>query len=367
MVGGLNKAFAFARLLGNTFESYEDSDKFYKWVLERLDDNPYAWAGRAILYRRWANSDKATPEIHARSSYLVRRASELLKRELGKGNDFQTFLNLADLYIATCDWAEAREQLDYADSFCGGSRLKRAKVTERRGLICYCLEEHAEAEKHFRQALLVKPGYLTLQCNLGNALLQLKKFKDAKDEFARVLKLAPENIDALLGAAQVSIELAGDSDPDQFQIGVDHLSYALEYGWHREAGLKRLSISETAKIYYVRGYARTKSYEADASRATLTLALKDFQKCKELDPKDSKAPAAIEKITKFMRRGMRESLLEVWGPLVISIFGALVFLFLQLDFFFPGKLLPQHSPTDAMGAEASRRSSPGSRRSGGRR
>jgi tetratricopeptide (TPR) repeat protein len=172
---------------------------------------------------------------------LVRRASELLKGELGKGNDFQTFLNLADLYIATCDWAEAREQLDYADSFCGGSRLKRAKVTERRGLICYRLEEHAEAEKHFRQALLVKPGNLTLQCNLGNALLQLKKFKDAKDEFARVLKLAPENIDALLGAAQVSIELAGDSDPDQFQIGVDHLSYALEYGWHREAGLKRLS------------------------------------------------------------------------------------------------------------------------------
>jgi tetratricopeptide (TPR) repeat protein len=145
---------------------------------------------------------------------LVRRASELLKRELSKGNDFQTFLNLADLYIATCDWAEAREQLDYADSFCGGSRLKRAKVTERRGLICYRLEEHAEAEKHFRQALLVKPGNLTLQCNLGNALLQLKKFKDAKDEFARVLKLAPENIDALLGAAQVSIELAGDSDPD---------------------------------------------------------------------------------------------------------------------------------------------------------
>ena len=114
--------------------------------------------------------------------------------------------------------------------------------------------------------------------------------------------------------------------------------------------MKRLSISETAKIYYVRGYARTKSYEADASRATLTLALRDFQKCKELDPKNSKAPAAIEKITKFMRRGMRESLLEVWGPLVISIFGALVSLFLQLDFFFSEKLLPQHSPTDAMGA-----------------
>ena len=44
---------------------------------------------------------------------------------------------------------------------------------------------------------------------------------------AGVLKLAPENIGALLGAAQVSIELAGGSDPDQYQIGVDHLSDAL--------------------------------------------------------------------------------------------------------------------------------------------
>jgi tetratricopeptide (TPR) repeat protein len=125
---------------------------------------------------------------------LVRRASELQKRELDKGNDFQTFLSLADLYIATCGWAEAREQLDHADSVCGGSALKRAKVTVRRGLICYrSEEEHAEAVKSFRQALLVKPGNLTLRSNLGNALLPLKKFKDAKDEFARVLKLAPEN------------------------------------------------------------------------------------------------------------------------------------------------------------------------------
>jgi len=47
----------------------------------------------------------------------VRRASELLKRQLGKGSDFKTFLRLADLYIETCGWTEAREQLDLAASF----------------------------------------------------------------------------------------------------------------------------------------------------------------------------------------------------------------------------------------------------------
>jgi tetratricopeptide (TPR) repeat protein len=250
---------------------------------------------------------------------------------------------------------------------CSRTRGYQAIAEYRQAIEQYCQADELWQEKE-------SPARINALWGWGWALRQQEKFDEGTDKFRRAVEVVPRDFGAVYRYGLSLAELGSYRDaieqfdkPDQFQIGVDHLSYALEYGWHREAGLKRLSISETAKIYYVRGYARTKSYEADASRATLTLALKDFQKCKELDPKDSKEPAAIEKITKFMRRGMRESLLEVWGPLVISIFGALVFLFLQLDFFFPGKLLSQHSPTDAMGAEASRRSSPGSRRSGWRR
>ena len=334
----LAKAVYFAGVLGEIFTDNEKSEGFYRGVLERQDDNAEAWAGRAILYQQWANSDaKAPAELYAQLSYLVRRASELLKRQLGKGSDFQTYLSLADLYIETCDWTEAREQLDLAASVCGGSRLKRAKVTTRRGLVCYRLGEHAEAVKNFRQALLVKPADLTLRSNLGNALLQLKQFETAQDEFARVLNVAPGNIDALCGAAQVRIELADDGDPDQYGIAVDFLSDALKYGRNQESGSKRLENSVIARIYYGLGYARIKSYEADVSRpASMALreARRDFQQCKEMDPSDSKARAAIEKINKFMRRRMRESLLDVWGPLVIFFAGAAVFLFAQLDFLF---------------------------------
>src|SRR5262249_48841660 len=108
--------------------------------------------------------------ILARLSYLVRRAGELLKRQLGKGIDFQTYLTLADLYIAFGDWTEAREQLDLAELVCGGSRLKRAQLTGRRGLVCYRMEDHAEAVKYFQHALLAIPENLTLRCYLGNAL-----------------------------------------------------------------------------------------------------------------------------------------------------------------------------------------------------
>jgi tetratricopeptide (TPR) repeat protein len=333
----LKKAVDFAGVLGEVFESYEDADKLYKRVIERQDGNAEAWAGRAILNQQWANSDAKKPaEIHARLSYLVRRASELLKRQLGKGMSFQTYLALANLYIESYDWTQAREQLDLAESVCGGSRLKRARVTALRGLICYHMGQYAEAVKNLRQALLVRPDLLSLRSNLGNALLRLRQFETAKHEFSRVLKDAPGNIDALCGAAQVHIELADDGDPDQYEIAVQYLTEALAHGRDQETGSRRLQPSELANIYYARGYARTKSYEADASRTrsikSLEPALNDFQKCKELDPIHCKARAAIEKINKRRSQHTSELLVEVWGPGFIFCFSVVVFLVAQLVF-----------------------------------
>jgi len=167
--------------------------------MERCGDNTDARVGLAILYQQWANSDEATPDIHAQLSYRIRQACEALQKEIGKGNKFKKLLDLADLYIETSDRIEAKEQLALAESVCGGSRLKRAKIAERLGLICYRMEETAEAVKNYRQALLANPQDLKLRANLGNALLQLRQFTSAQEEFARVLKLAPGNIDALLG------------------------------------------------------------------------------------------------------------------------------------------------------------------------
>jgi hypothetical protein len=166
----------------------------------------------------------------------------------------------------------------------------------------------------------------------------LKQFETARDKFARVLKFAPRNIDALCGAAQVHIELADDGDPDQYETAVQCLTYALEYGRNEESGSKRLSKSDLAKIYYTRGYARTKSYEADASRNTLIASLKvasdDFRNCADADPLDSKARAAIEKINKRKRQRRGEFLVEVLSPAIIFCLSALVFLFAQLAFIY---------------------------------
>jgi hypothetical protein len=97
---------------------------------------------------------------------------------------------------------------------------------------------------------------------------------------------------------------------------------------------KRLRAGETAKIHYMRGYARTKACEAGASFTTLSDALKEFRKCKVLDPNHSKAPSAIEKITKQLRRRRNELWADVIGPALIFIAGLMVFIIAQADFFY---------------------------------
>jgi hypothetical protein len=109
--------------------------------------------------------------------------------------------------------------------------------------------------------------------------------------------------------------------------------------------------SQLADVYYARGYARTKSYEANASRTAsirpLDAALDDFwnckEKCKEVDPLNSKAHAAIEKINTSRRQRRSELLVDVFGPVTIFCFSVLVFLFAQLAFM--NKLLQQIDAT----------------------
>src|SRR5262249_43309636 len=149
------------------------------------------------------------------------------------------------------------ESLALAAALCNDSRLKRAQVIKRLGLVCYWVEEYTQAVKHLRQALAVEPGDLSLRRNLGMALLRSKQFEAAQDEFAWVLKSAPAHIDSLLGAAEVCIDLADDGDVDQYRVAEGYLTLALQHGRNRQSGSTRLRSAEVGNIYYLRGYART--------------------------------------------------------------------------------------------------------------
>jgi tetratricopeptide (TPR) repeat protein len=330
-------ALYFADVLREVFAEYEESKRYYRRVIEVRSDDVEAWTGLAILYQEWAGAEEAPPEIQAQLSYAIHRARELREKEAGPSGQFENLLSLADLHIETRDWAEARGALDRAAAFAVGSRLKGARVATRRGLVSYGFEEYGDAIKHYRWALRVDPGDLTLRSDLGKALLRSKQLSAAREEFARVLRSAPGHIDAILGAAEVCIDMADDGDRDQYRLAEQHLTNAIQHGRNSESGSKRLRPNEVANIYYLRGYAQIKRLEGEAPMAAplvLLGALNDFRRCKSEDPRHPKAGEAIEKITKRLRTGASEAIAGVLGPIVVFVAGLFVFLFTQLDFFF---------------------------------
>jgi tetratricopeptide (TPR) repeat protein len=313
-------ALGFADMLREIFSQHAKSEEYYQRVIKYQSDNASAWTGLAILYQQWSDSEHTSPDILARLTYAIRRAETLLRAQIADGGDLQSLLSLADLQIETRDWAEARETLALAASCCDGSRLKRAKVTNRQGLVCHWIGEHKEAAAHFRQALATTPGDIDLRRNLGMALLRSKQFEAAQDEFARVFKVAPAHVDSLLGAAEVCIELADDGDVDQYRMAERYLTLALQHGRNRETGSKRLRAAEMGNVYYLRGYARTKRYESESpggGYSALLAALADFRSCRKADANHPKAPGAIKKITQRLTRRANESLVDVFGPLAI--------------------------------------------------
>jgi tetratricopeptide (TPR) repeat protein len=271
----------------------------------------------------------------------VRRARELHEAAAEQQMRFRRLLALADLHIETRDWTRARDYLDRALSNCGSLAMRGANVCARLGLVHFRTERYEEAVENFRRAVLVKPGDLTLRSNLGKALLRLKRFDAAQDEFARVLRNGPGNIDALLGAARVCIDLADEGDPDQYRLAERYLSDALKHGLER-SGSKQLRGVELANVYYLRGYVRVKRYESDPKASQLIAlvnARTDFRNCLRVDRNHPKAAAAMAKIMKHVGRRGAESLIDVLGPLAICLFSTLVFLLAQVDFMFRGTSL----------------------------
>jgi tetratricopeptide (TPR) repeat protein len=335
----LESAVYFADVLREVFAEHARSESYYRRVIARQDDHVGAWTGLAILYQQWADAEQAPGDLQARLSYAKRRAGELLHGKLDQGGKFRTLLSLADLHIEAQDWPEAKQALALAEAISGGSRLKRADVNARLGLVRLGSEEYSEAAKSFRDALSVTPQDLTLRNNLGKALLRSKEFDSAQNEFNRVLKIAPGHIDAQLAAAQVCIDMADDGEADYYKSAERHLTNALTHGRNKRSGSRQLRHSDIASIYYLRGYARVKRYESDAQAAksgVLLEALSDFRKCRDLDRNHPKASAAIEKINQRLIKRIGESAVDRVGPFLIFLAGTAVFVLAQLDFFFQG-------------------------------
>ena len=63
--------------------------------------------------------------------------------------------------------------------------------------------DYIEAVKICRDGLERHPGYLSAQVTLGRALLELKRFDEARIQLEAVLKVAPDNLAAIRALADI--------------------------------------------------------------------------------------------------------------------------------------------------------------------
>ncbi|MGH9374034.1 MAG: tetratricopeptide repeat protein [Vicinamibacterales bacterium] len=73
-----------------------------------------------------------------------------------------------------------------------------------------------EAVATCRAGLQRHPAYLSARVTLGRALLEMGHYEDARTELEQVVRLAPENLAAIRGLAEIHTRLrerSGDQDP----------------------------------------------------------------------------------------------------------------------------------------------------------
>ena len=325
----------FGNVMAVVFNDYPAAEKYFTIAISLRNYDDATWRDFAIAYQAWANADEPPSDIQARLSPALETAIRLTKRRLGKGNDFPALLALADLHIATQDWKAGSSSLEQAAALCQDSRLRRAEVDRRQGLLELRAEHYSDAVESFRKAITVRHSDLELRSDFGKALMRAKRFVEARDQFNKVLKYAPGHIDALIGLAQVCIELADEGETEYYQQAELRLSQALRHGRDASTGSVRLQGSSLEDALYLRGFVRTKRWEAEGKMALpvmLFAALRDFSQCKH----HAQAPTARTKIKKYLMRTVLESFLAKLGAYAMFTAMAAVFVLVQLDFFFHG-------------------------------
>lgn len=336
----IDRATHFASVLSGHYVEREAAERWYRAVLARKPAHQPALTALAILYFEWSKSEKPSPTALAQLSYTAKKSMDALKARLGKGDDWRNAMDLANYCIDTEDFVAAADWLGRAEAACGESLARRAEVAGRCGVLHARREQFDKAIERFQEALLGDPSDLKMRTNLAEAFLKLKQMSRAEEEYRKVLAIAPGNIEALIGCAQVCIELAEAGDVDRCAQAEKHLGSAIQFGELTEEGSKRLVGKELAQVYYLRGYVRVKRYESDSGAGTLwTLmsAENDFKRCRKLDKTDYKANSALEKLRKKVRTTQRDKLLDWIGPFVVCLAATAVFVFAQMDFFFAGK------------------------------
>lgn len=85
-------------------------------------------------------------------------------------------------------------------------------------------ERYDEAIETCTAGLVRHPSYLSAHVTLGRALMEVGRLQEAQQELEFVLRLAPENLAAIRGLAEIHRRLGDDHEHQELHAGTQHPS-----------------------------------------------------------------------------------------------------------------------------------------------
>ena len=322
----------YGSVLHEVFHELDEAEKIYEEGLS-LDPNHIGiLIGLVKLYlekKDVVGNESTTAYWKARKNY--RKAEDILKDPLRQVEDARTSLQLGKLYLTMEDYTKAKTHLSKALE----KDKESAEIYANLGIVYTREEDFKKAVGYFENARRRDPDDLTVWSNLAEAYLKSKQVEKAEAECKKILRITPYHVESHIGLGEV-YTVIGEKDEDMYNEAIRHFTEAINLRDSENAS-KRVKGKELAAVYYSRGYARVKYFEASkimGEKGLLHDALTDFTESFDKDPDHHKAERAKEKLKKRLSRFSRQGLTEKIGPFVLSALSFVVFTFTQCSFFF---------------------------------
>ena len=333
----------FGYISANIFCDLQQAEEIYKRGIEIKPNSVDILIDLADLYFQKNNSGSSSNQEQNLESYwkareYLSRARLILKKQIDEtGEKAQLLIQLGKVYISEKDYEEAKKKLNQALKI-DKEMIHRIKIFTSLGVLCIRQKKYEAAPKYFQKALELEPGNFTIASNLAEAYLRLELLKKAENQYRETLAIAPNHIESNIGLAEVYIKLAENGDTDLYKQAIRYLSEALEISKEKK-GSKLLSNREISEVHYLRGYARTRLFEASRSIQTsylLTQALKDFSTSLKNSSKNSpmynSAKRAHDKLMSRFNPISSQPFSESIGRVLIMVASLLIFGLAQWNF-----------------------------------
>jgi len=355
--------FFYAGIRFEVFQDLKRAEELYRLAIRKGRGNLRVHLGLAKLYRRQAalvgdlptaRADKPGPtrmDFQGRLAQARRDARAAIDAAgidppAGPPNapglpEYSLRLAAADMALLCDDDGGAEDHLTKAGQYLnnqsgqlGLAISRRAEIDARLAKIAVRREQYGEAAIKLRAAIANTPANLGLTADLGAALYAGKNKPDAEREYRKLLALAPGNVDALMGLAHICLDLGDDGATQRYREAERYLDQILQ--GPPDGGLsRRLRDRELAGVYYLRGYARSKS--PDGGGVALRLgrannyrrARDDFRAAIARDPQNFKAVDACNSLNDYLKDAQGGDAIGFLSSVMVVLLGFFVFVLAQ--------------------------------------